>query len=434
MIPDVRSSDRNRLQVDALFSGAEEGAIVEAYGTAGLLDAFGRLRVSTPFTIFDSKQIAHDSSIATSAECFPHAFDNAQVSGAGTASLFNVNRASTTLSVGATTAGRRVRQTKRWMDYQPGKSQRVLLTGVFGQSGEGITKRYGLFNDNNGLFFEEDDGVFYVVRRSYVTGAPVDTRVAQSEWNIDKMDGTGPSGLTLDLDTTNIFYIHFEWLGVGGVAFGLVIDNVIYYTHFMSHANRLTAVYMSTPNLPVRCEIINDGTGAADSIEMICCSVDSEGGINPNGRNRGVGIGTTPITLLTPGTEYALLGIRLRSTHLGVQIDPTSLTTVITSQADVARYRLHINPVVTGTFTWSALANTSVESAASGATPPTITTPGYIMESDYIKTDRTGVVPERLNEKLGSFINGTADRLVLGITPITNSVDILCSMNWRELI
>lgn len=433
---DLSEIDRNRLRVDALISGySEDMGFSQAalYDQSGLLDAFGRLRVSEPYTIFDSKQVVKDSTLLNTVENQPYLFDNAQTAGAGTATLFDINTASTTLSVTAVTAGTRVRQSRRRLNYQPGKSQRALLTGAFGVGAAGITKRYGLFDQNNGLFFELDDDIFYVVQRTYVSGAPVDTRVAQSDWNIDTLDGFGVSKKILDITKTNIFYIHFEWLGVGSTRFGVVIDGMLHYAHQFNNANIFTNVYMSTPNLPVRMEISNDGTGDASTIKMICASVDSEGGVNPNGRGRAVTTGLAAITLPVSGTEYALLGIRLRGSHLGVQIDPTFISTVITSTADVARFRLHINPTVVGTFTYADLADTAVQAAVSGATPPTVTVAGTVIYADWIKTDRFGEVPERLVEKLGSTIAGVADQLVLAITPITNNTDVLCTMNWREL-
>lgn len=436
ILPEFIEPTKNRLPVDAVISGYGEDtgyAFMNLYDQSGLLDAFGRLRVSNPYTIFSSKQVYKDSALANNVENYPHLYDNQQTSGAGTSTLFNINTASTTLSVSNVTAGTRVRQSRRRMNYQPGKAQRMLFTGLIGHGTTGIRKRYGLFDNNNGLFFEEDDGELYVVQRSFATGVALDTRVHQSNWNIDSLDGLGISGVTLDLDKTNIFYIHFEWLGVGPTRFGIVVNGAIYYCHQFNNSNSLTTTYMSTPNLPVRTEITNKGTGPAASIITMCASIDSEGGVQPSGRDRAVDNLTTPITLPLAGTEYAMLGIRLRSSHAGIQIDPTFIDTVITSQADTARFRLHINPVVSGTFTWSDYSDTSVQVARSGATPPTISTPGYIIASGYIKTDKYAEIPERLNEKIGSNIAGITDTLVLAITPLSVSVDILCTLNWREL-
>lgn len=163
------------------------------------------------------------------------------------------------MSVGATTAGVRARQTRMRFNYQPGKGQEVILTGVFGAGQAGITKRIGYFDTNNGLFFQLSGTTLSVVRRTSTSGSPVDNVVTQANWNIDKLDGTGASGVTLDLTKTQIMIIEFEWLGVGRVRYGFDIDGKIIFVHQLFNANNLTEVYISTPNLPVKYEIANDG-------------------------------------------------------------------------------------------------------------------------------------------------------------------------------
>ncbi len=399
----------------------------------GMVDAFGRLRTGAPFTVWESKQIFDDADIADSAENFPEFYDNQQTSGSGTTTTFDVDRASTTLAVALNTAGTRVRQSKRRFNYQPGKSQKATFTGIMGPGATGVTCRYGLFDEDNGLFFEFDDQVAYIVRRTHVTGSAVDTRVTQASWNIDTMDGNGPSGITLDFSKTQIFLIDFEWLGTGRVRYGFIVDGIFVYCHQLLNANVLDVVYMSTPNLPIRGEISNDGTGAAVGMELACSEVSSEGGFNPNGLNRSVDNGHIAITLSTLGTKYALLGIRLRSTHLGLQIDPTFMETVITSANDIAHWELHINPTVTGTFTYANLSLSGTQVAISTATPPTVTD-GEIIASGYIKTvEKATIEAKEVAQKIGSLIDGTPDELVLVIQPVTNNTNVLCALNWREV-
>ena len=219
-------------------------------------DAFGRLRTSTPQTIFDSKQINDNA---------PLSWDDAEVSGGGTGSTYNANQASTTITVGAE-AGVRTRQTKMRFNYQPGKSQMICVTGILGVGASGITQRIGYGDDDNGLFFETIDGIFQVNRRTKTSGSAVNNRTIQSNFNIDTMDGTGPSRITIDLSKTQIFWIDFEWLSVGRVRFGFVIEGKLIYFHEFNHANDLIVAYMSTPNLPLRYEIENDGTGGGGGI------------------------------------------------------------------------------------------------------------------------------------------------------------------------
>jgi hypothetical protein len=225
-IPSGMTVANGRLKVEAeiISSGNTIGAI--SYSDSPNLDAFARLRTSAPQTIFDSKQIVDKQ---------PLFWDDQLVSGSGGSSTFNNNQASTTLSIAANTACRRVRQTFRWFSYQPGKSQLIVLTGVLGAATTGVIKRMGLFEDNNGLFLEINSSGCAVGVRTKVSGVAVDTLVPQASWNKDKLNGTGVSGKTLDFTKTQLFFIDFGWLGVGRIRYGFFIDGVPYYCVYRLH-------------------------------------------------------------------------------------------------------------------------------------------------------------------------------------------------------
>lgn len=396
------------------------------------LDAFGRLRTSQPFTVFDSKQIFDDADIANYLENSPLFFDNKETSGSMTTTLFDVNRASTTLSVSVTTVGTRVRQTKQRFNYQSGKSQFVLFTGIFGAINSGITKRYGYFDENNGWFFESDGTNFAVVRRTNVTGTSVDNKVIQSAWSIDKMDGTGPSKITFDITKSHIYLLDFQWLGVGRIRMALDIDGVVVPVHEFLIANILNTVSVSTPNLPIRCEISNDGTGIADSLEVICCAAMTEGQLQANGVNLNHSNGTTVVNADVAGTYYALLGIRLRSTHLGVTLLPHALS-ILSGTGNYFHWVACFNPTIAGTFTYSNLANSAVQTAI-GVTANTVSDLGTEIISGYSPGDASLFSDLVSALKLGSLIDGTPDELVLVVAPLTATATVLGSISWKELI
>ena len=225
------------------------------------VDAFGRWRISDPHTIFDSKLLGNSG---------PYTWDDVEVSGSGTSSTYNANQSSVTLAVESQTAGVRVRQTRQHINYQPGKSQLIMISGVLGAGLPGITRRIGYFDDKNGLFFELAGTTLRVVRRSYTAGYTVDIPVSQEVWNVDKLDGTGPSGIDIDVSKIQVFFIDFEALLSGSVRFGLVIDGQMIIVHRLSHANVLTRPYIQSPNQPVRYELINDGTGDAADLVCVC--------------------------------------------------------------------------------------------------------------------------------------------------------------------
>lgn len=399
-------------------------------GDSGSLDAFGRMRMSGPFTLFDSKQLNDNQ---------PLLWDDQEESGSGTTTSHSSDTASTTIGVGANTAGVRTRQTFQRFGYQPGKSQLVLVTGqMVNQDSNlsGITTGMGLYDDNNGLFFMVDDGVYYVVKRSSTSGSPVDTKVAQSDWNIDRMDGLGPSQKTINLSKCAIGVIDFEWLGVGRVRMGWNIDGVTYYVHEFLHANSVTNVYMSTPNLPLRYQIENDGTGAATTMQHICSAVLSEGGVDPIGSLHEVDNGITEVTATTNGTNYALLGVRLNSSYLTSVVDFVKVSVLMTS-AGFFHWELRLNPTVANAFSYSQLTNAGIDYAV-GTSSNTVTG-GKSLSGEYGASTGSGGNASGIGQatlqnaiKLGSAIDGTVDTMVLVVTASADNATFLGSLVMRE--
>ena len=410
--------------------------LVEHFGYySGHYDAFQRHRVSEPFTTFDSKQIFDNPDLGTDVENQPLFFDNQEVSGAGTSTVYSVNTASTSLFVSANTAGRRVRQTRQKINYQPGKSQLGLFTFNFrGASAEGITKREGLYDDKNGLFIQHKDGVLSFVKRSYVTGEAVDLVIPQEDWNIDRLDGHGESGIVFDASTAHIYIVDFAWLGVGSVRFGVFVGGKPVYCHVLDNANVNATVYMSNPNLPIRTEIINDGTGPVSRIDQICSSITSEGGVQPNGVTRSCNNGAVAISANSAGTNYMGLAIRLRTGYENATINLEGITLVITTN-NTCLWQLIFSPTYSSAPTFNAFTDAAVEFAAAAGSPASITVSGgYVLASGY-STQDSGVINIPLGNaiRLGGLIDGTQDTLVLAVRPLSNNETIYTSLSWREV-
>ncbi len=399
--------------------------------------AFGRLRVATPRTIFDSKQTNDNA---------PLIWDDAEKSGGGTGSSYNANQASTTISVGAE-IGVRTRQTKMRFNYQPGKSQLIMMTGILGTGATGITQRIGIGDDDNGLFFECIEGTFQVNRRTKTSGSVVNNRVTQSNFNLDKIDGTGPSGITIDLSKTQIFWIDFEWLSVGRIRFGFVIDGRLLYFHEMNNANVLILAYMSTPNLPLRYEIENDGNGAAADLTHICTTVISEGGAEELGSlhyesttsNRGSLV--AHINANTADTAYAIIGIKLKAGFKDVTVKLASAS-ILAETNDDFEWLILLNPTIAGTFTYADKTNSAVQTAIGNPDDPStnnITSLGTVITGGFAKSAGGsvggGATSSELENALhlGSTIAGVQDAVVLAIRPHTANADIHGGLSWREL-
>jgi hypothetical protein len=207
--------------------------------------------------------------------------------------------------------------------YQPGKSQVVKITGTLAKSGTpsgAAVARIGLFDDNNGLFFGRDATGYFIAERSDTSGSVADTKVYSASWNTDTMDGNGPSGFTVDFSKEQIFFIDFQWLGVGRVRYGMVIDGLLVYVHESDHANTSTVVYIRTPNLPIRYEVFNSGgAGSLITMEAICCAIESEGGVSDEG---GYVFGfdnvAAPKSAANSTTLTPVLSLRCRDTFGGI--------------------------------------------------------------------------------------------------------------------
>lgn len=411
------------------FQSTEQGnfkVAVEEYGDTPSIDSFARLRISEPFTIFDSKQL-HDKQ--------PLFWD--ETTGGSATSTHSSANAAVDMTVTASASDFVIRQTKQRFNYQPGKSQLVFFT-FRGAQVTGLTKRIGYFDGtgtnnltpNNGIFFETDGTLSWNIAKN---GSTTET-VTQANWNVDKLDGTGNSGITLDEDATQIGIIDFEWLGVGRIRVGFVINGLIIYCHYFNHANdpTFTSVYMSTPNLPLRYTIETDGTNGG-TLSHICSSVISEGGIEKTGVLRNVDTAATPLTSLAASTTYAVVGVRLKTAYSDISVLPESMA-MMAATNDRFRWALAINPTIAGTFTYSDLTNSAVQTAV-GTNTNTVSDEGTVIASGYASA-QSRQADNILNTalKIGQTIGGTRDELVLLVTSLGSNLSIYGSLNFRELL
>ena len=390
-----------------------------ALGGGAASDAFGRQRVSSPETLFDSKSIIDNQ---------PFLFDDAETSGGGTSSTHSAATASVVLGVSNTTAGTRVRQSKRRPAYQPGKSQLAFQTFTLGAAATGITRRVGIFDANDGLFLEQTSTGLRFVRRTSVTGSPVDVLYEQAAWSEDTF-------ADLDVTKSQILVIDFEWLGVGSVRFGFVIGGAIRLAHALKNANAIAGVYMSTPNLPIRYELSNGGTGAAATLEAICSSIISEGGADATGLTHTVDRANTALTTASNQSIYPLLGLRLKAAALDVTVRAQGISIICTTAADY-RWSLVLNPTIVGTaLSWGDETNSAAQSARpSGATTMT---GGTIISSGSGSASNQVTLPisAPTDFALGSLIDGTSDIVALAVQNLSAAVeDYFGSLTYQEQV
>jgi len=401
------------------------------YKDSTSLDAFARLRTSRPLVLLDSKQIFDNQ---------PLFWDERKEPGStGLFATYNSDRASTTIKATSGATGFFTRQTYQRYNYQAGKSMLILMTGVLGLTGggPGIIRRAGYFDDDNGIFFEDTEGTINAVLRSSVTGAPVDQKVPQSQWNVDKFDGTGKSGITLDPSKVQIIYIDFEWLGSGRVRMGFNIDGVNHVVHEFKSSNTIDSVYMSNSNLPVRYQVVANNNNDDATLECICATVVSEGGTSDVGVLRSQG--ATGITITNNGNIYPIMGIRLKNDHLGAEITPVNVSVLGDGGSAIFEWFLILNPTISlngGSFTYSDINDADVERAV-GDGAVTVTG-GYILETGFFSADSrsAGIGGAALvsSRKIGVAIDGTRDQLVLCAQQLSGAGNktVYGALNWRE--
>jgi hypothetical protein len=404
---------------------ATPGAAVWSAMTSGLVpanfDAFGRLRVSNPQTVFDSK-LVYDAQPLYWAET---------LMGLAT-STYDQPNARVTLAVGG--GGTATRQTRRFFTYQPGKSQLIYQT--FNMNGEvaGCTKRAGYFDNTNGIFLELAGvgGVSFVRRSGSATPT---TTAPQATWNLDTMDGTGPSGVTLDWNQTQILILDFEWLGVGSIRCGFVINGQIIYAHRFDCANISPAVYMSTPNLPLRYEI--DGTlGGAGSLDCICGTVISEGGIEATGT--AFGVYSPRSTNVANNTSTTLLSIRHRAGFERITIIPTQVGP-LTAGNGASQWELLYNPTFAVAPAWATsrgfceIDTPSVGAAAgqAGIGPDTEVIAAGVFSQN---SGAVNLILRDTTLTLGADVAGTSDVISLVVTNVSGGAEqYLAAINWIAL-
>jgi hypothetical protein len=336
-----------------------------------------------------------------------------------------------TLAVSANTAGRGVWQTRQRFNYQPGKSQLVMLTAVPPGMHSGITARIGIFDDNNGLFFEIGVNGLRVCRRTKTRGTVVDNYVDSDSFLTDALGGASSSGVNFDYTKSQIFVIDFESLQVGSVRFGVVVNGLMIYAHQMNHANILDAAYFSTPNLPLRYELVNSGTGAAATLEAICSTVISEGGSQETGMTRYV---STPAHVDANSVDavYAVVGVRLKAANLDsvVKVAQFSMINTAATTNDF-EWRIILNPTIAGTFTFADVANSAIQ-VATGATANTVTG-GTVLAGGFAQGNETTAALVNSLYYIGSTIAGTPDEMVLCVRPLSANEDIHGSLTLKEI-
>lgn len=392
---------------------------VSLYG--GAIDAFGRARSSNPYTLFDSQNRYEKNDLF------------AETTATGGTVTYDANSSTVSLNVTASSGSEVVRQTYRSFSYQPGKSLLVMNTFVMPTANANQRIRIGYFNTQNGVFLERDGTAVYITLRTYVTGTAVDNRVAQADWNGDRLDGSGDSGFTIDLTKAQIFWEDFEWLGVGAVRCGFVIDGQLIVCHTFLNANSLTSVYMTTAILPVRYEITNTGASSIATLKQICSTVISEGGYE---KKVALNVARMTTANASIGTSFVpLVSIRLASGRTGAVVVPDGYSVLPTASSSVTfEVVLVKNPTLSGA-SWVSTSSNNVETdlSATSYTGGTIVQQQFVLASQQSSGLIAGGADYNWDLQLGADLSGTSDIYTLAVRTLSGTHTAIGALSFWDL-
>jgi hypothetical protein len=404
----------NSEQFETYIEADHRGQILQKGPDSGMFDAFGRQRFSEPFTLFDSMLRYSKRTDLW----------NEKLVGSGTTSYF-VNESSLDLITTVASGDSVLRRSRRHFPYQPGKSLLMMASFVGNEPTAGLVQEVGYFDDDNGIILRANGEKIELVIRSSVSSSAEEEVVPQDEWNIDTFS-------ELDFSKANIFMTDLEWLGVGRVRAGFVIDGEMRYCHEFNHANVIDTVYITSAILPVSYKITNSSSIASPArLKQICTSVMSEGGYQPVGPIYIAGRGASNFASISSETMVA--AIRMASGRTDNVIIPAQVDASLGGNPAsniVAQWRLRLNPTISGTWLPAANDRGNVEVMSSGTfSGGTVVGAGLVASRGAVEFN-----PESgLALSLGQDINGNSDIVILTVqcSAAENATGLL---GWREVV
>ena len=391
-------------------------------------DAFGRMRVSNPLTLFDSSHRYRDNGLWNTLRA------------GGGSEVFSPNEGLVNLNVDTASGSQVLRETAKVFSYQPGKSLLVFNTFVMAPAQDGLMQRVGYFGTDNGIYLQLKNNALSFVERSLVTGVVTESIVEQAFWNVDRLDGSGPSGVFLDITKAQILFMDIEWLGEGTVRLGFVIDGNFILCHKFNHANLITSTYITTASLPLRYEITNIGTTASSStLKQVCSTVISEGGYELRGAQQAIGTPiTTPASFAVAGTYYPVVGVKLTATKLDAIVILTAISILGLGNGKNYAWRIVQGGSITGGAWVSVGADSAVEYNLTG----TSVSGGRILAQGYVNSSNQGspsinILKQALFStqlERNSFTGIATELIVEAAIDTTGGVlGMYTSVDWEEI-
>ena len=357
----------------------------------------------------------------------------------GTASsTHDVYQSMVLLQVGSAAGDSVIRQTKRVQRYLPGRQSEVSMVFRWFPVATGVRRRFGLFDDLDGIYFEDGgDGDFYVVIRRNTAGGIIENRVARADWNVDKLDGTGPSGITAIPEAIQQMSIEYEWYGAGQVEFNFIINNNKYPVHQFNHANIVEYTWAASASLPIRCELTNV-TGESAGPHYFwqgSHSFTTEGTTTLLGRQKAISSPLTGYSLTTANTFYPVIAIRLKTNALRSVVIPDFY-----AGATLDNTNVFIRVIEGATITGGTWISYDSESAVEYNLTGTAFSNGTILDTVFVNGTNQGIkygLPERAITQIvrntTTTLGDTSSTFVIAIASTNANKAGWASLGWIEV-
>ena len=387
-------------------------------------DAFGRTKISEPYTLFDNQHR------------YASGDEFSDITSGTAAVSYLVNESTDLFTIGTASGDKVYRESKKCFPYQPGKALTVMQTFVMAPTKTGLRQRVGYFSRQNGVYLQQSGSTISVVRRTFTSGAIEEEIVNQTSWNVDPMNGLGPSRLHLDLSKAQILFMEFEWLGVGSAKVGFAVNGQFITVHQFNHSNIIDKVYMTTATLPLRYEIENiAATASSSAMKQICASVLSNGGYD---RKPEVWSASRNTLFTNIGTSFVpLAAVRLKTGRMDSVVQIARINIATTSN-NLFEFALLRNPTITG-GTWvenTPTQDTEYNVTATSLTGGIIVRRGFLAGSNQNNAASDLEIENSFDLQLGRTNSDTpvSDIYCLAIRTISSTGDAVGSIQWHELI
>lgn len=392
------------------------GGTIVAVPIFGSLDAFGRQRISTPFTLFDSqhrykKNVKWTTGVAVN----------------GTSDYIAAESA-INMTVTNEIGSKVIEETTRVMAYQPGKSLLILMTFVLNIPKAGLRQRVGYFGTNNGVYLETNGTDIFFKLRSQSLGTTFSA--IKSSWN-------GSTFPNLNIDKCQILWFDIEWLGVGDVRCGFVEDGKYVLAHTFHNENERTTTFMTTACLPLRLEIENlTSTSGSSVMKSICSTVISEGGYSQVTK-QWTATRTSAIASTAVGNYAPVVCIRLASGREDSIIVPGQIHISGSGNNSLYEYALIRNATIVGgdwTNHTESGGNIDYNVNATSMSGGVVEETGFVASSNQAKTPMNSNLAYIFDLQLGRDLTPTSDTMTLAVRHLLTGGDVYGSLNWNDLL